>query len=177
VTYVVLVGTPKDVYLNLPPLLFAVLYDQITTLSSPTPESPWTISRMTPQLSSLSPLYLPSSPAIPFSQHPALKQIKISLLRRVLSYPLYRSFPLAEKIWTSVSDVIILGRRAILRILLKAREILMDGDWSVFVRIWFEDYIIWCQTCHESVLKVLGEEMKKVTIETIEIGYPLEDGT
>src|SRR5579862_5121119 len=171
----VLIENQKDVYLNLPPLLFAILYDQVTTLSSSTPESPWTISRLTSQLSSLSPTYISSNPSIPFSSLPPLKQIKISLFRRVLTYPLYRSLSLAEKVWSSVANLLFQGRRAIIRILLQGREILMEGDWSVFSRVWLEDYIIWSQSSSENVLTVLAQEMLKVTVEMEDIGFELND--
>src|SRR5438045_2645491 len=120
----VLIDNPKDVYLNLPPLLFAILYDKATTLDSPTPESPWTISRLSPSLSSLSPTFLINSPI------PPLKQIKIALIRRTLTYPLYRTTSLAEKIWKDAIQCLKWGKRALIRLLWSAREIFMDGDWG-----------------------------------------------
>lgn len=51
----------------------------------------------------------------------------------------------------------------------------MDGDWSVFLRIWIEDYIVWAQGRSDRVLKVLGEEMRKVMVEVGEIGFDLEE--
>ena len=165
----VLIDNPKDVYLNLPPLLFAILYDKITTLDSPTPESPWTVSRLSPSLSSLSPTYLPSYP-----EHP-LKQIKIALFRRTLTYPLYRSLPLAEHVWRETIQCLKWGKRAVIRLLWGAREIFMDGDWGVFGSIFWEDYIIWGMGSKERVLTVLAGEMEKVVVDVKEIGFGLEE--
>lgn len=163
-------------YLNLPPLLFAILYDQCTTLSCPTPESPWTISRIAPSVSSLSPVYLSPTSSVQISQFPPIKQIKVALFRRVLTYPLYRTLSLAEKLWNDTAQCLAMGRRAVIRLLLSARGIFMDGgDWSVYSRIIWEDYIIWCQTSRESVLKVLAEEMKKVELQPGEIGFGLDE--
>ena len=67
-----------------------------------------------------------------------------------------------------------LGRRAVIRTLLSGRLIIMDGDWSIFLRIWVEDYIVWVQGASDRVLKVLGEEMRKVMVEAGEIGFDLE---
>jgi protein SHQ1 len=163
-------------YLNLPSLLFAILYDQCTTSSCPTPESPWTISRIAPSLSSLAPVYLPPTSSIPFSQLPPIKQIKIALFRRVLAYPLYRTLSLAEKLWNDTVQCLAMGKRAVIRLLLSARNIFMDGgDWSVYSSIMWEDYIIWCQASRESVLKVLAEEMQKVELQLGEIGFRLDE--
>jgi len=171
----VLIENLKDIYLNLPPLLFAIIYDTVTTLSSPTPESPWTISRLTPSLAPLAPVYLTPS-SLPFSLHPPLKQIKIALFRRLLAYPLYRTPSLAEKIWRETIRCIRMGKRAVIRLLLSARTTFMDGsDWSLYLKVIWEDYIIWSQGSKDSVLQVLGDEMEKITVESDEIGFDLED--
>ena len=60
-----------------------------------------------------------------------------------------------------------------MRALLEAREICMEGEWSVFVRIMFEDYIIWAQGCRERVLEVLAGEMEKIMVEEGELGFDL----
>jgi len=169
---VVLIENVKDVYLNLPPLVFAILYDKVTTLGIPTSESPWTISRLTPTLSSLSPAYLAQTPDIPFSTLPPLKQLKIALFRRVLTYPLYRSLALAEKVWGH-SVQVVRGKRSLVRVLLEAREICMEGEWSVYGRIMIEDYVIWAQGCRERVLEVLAGEMEKVVVDEGELGFDL----
>jgi protein SHQ1 len=171
----VLIDNQKDIYLNLPPLLFAILYDKFTTLGSSTPESPWTISHLSPSLSPLSPLYLPPNTLSPFSSNPPLKQIKLALFRRILTYPLYRHLPLAEKCWKDAAAVIAMGKRAVLRVLWDAREIFLEGDWSVFNRIFWEDFLVWVQTCRESVLGVLARGMDRIEIKFGEIGFGLED--
>ena len=51
----------------------------------------------------------------------------------------------------------------------------MEGDWSVFSRVWLEDYIIWSQSSSENVLTVLAQEMLKVTVEMEDIGFELND--
>jgi protein SHQ1 len=169
-----LIENVKDVYLNLPSLIYAILYDKVTTLNQPTPESPWTISRLTPTLSSLSPAHLPPTPTEPTSLLPPLKQIKIALLRRTLTYPLYRTLPLSEKVWTETAKVLNGGKRGVMRLFLEARGNFMEGDWSLYSRIVWEDYIIWLQGAKDRVLGVLGEEMLKVHVEVEEIGFGLK---
>jgi protein SHQ1 len=173
---IVLIENPKDIYLDLPPLLFAILYDKISTMSAPTPESPWTISRLSPSLSSLAPVYLSPTASIAFSKLPPLSQIKIALYRRVLTYPLYRNLSLADKVWTETIRCLTMGKRAIIRLLILARTMFMDGgDWSVYSRIIWEDYIIWCQGSKDRVLAVLAKEMEKVEVTSDGLGFGLDD--
>ena len=51
----------------------------------------------------------------------------------------------------------------------------MDGDWGVFGRIFWEDYIIWGMGCKERVLGVLAGEMEKVVVSLGEMGFGLEE--
>jgi protein SHQ1 len=169
-----LIENVKEVYLNLPPLIYAILYDKVTTFNQPTPESPWTITRLTPTLSSLSAAHLPRTPTEPTSLLAPLKQIKIGLLRRTLTYPLYRTLPLSEKIWTETAKVLNGGKRGVMRLFLEARGVFMEGDWSLYSRIVWEDYIIWLQGAKDRVLGVLGQEMLKVHVEVEEIGFGLK---
>jgi hypothetical protein len=91
-----------------------------------------------------------------------------------MTYPLYRNLVLADKVWEQASECLKMGKRALLRLFLDAREICMDGDWSVFNRIMFEDLTIWSQTSKDRVLDILGQEMGKVEVDLKEIGFELE---
>ena len=69
-----------------------------------------------------------------------------------------------------------MGKRAIIRLLIVARTMFMDGgDWSVYSRIIWEDYIIWCQGSKDRVLTVLAEEMGKVKVTPDGLGFGLDD--
>ena len=69
-----------------------------------------------------------------------------------------------------------MGKRAVIRLLLSARTTFMDGgDWSLYLKVIWEDYIIWTQGSKDSVLQVLAEEMEKITVKSDEIGFDLED--
>lgn len=50
----------------------------------------------------------------------------------------------------------------------------MEGDWSLYSRIVWEDYITWLQAAKDRVLGVLGEEMLKVHVGVEEIGFGLK---
>ena len=52
----------------------------------------------------------------------------------------------------------------------------MDGgDWSVYSRIMWEDYIIWCQLSKDRVLMVLAEEMERAELQAKDIGFGLDE--
>jgi len=52
----------------------------------------------------------------------------------------------------------------------------MDGDWSLYSRIVWEDYIVWLQEgAKDRILAVVGEEMGKVQVNLEEIGFGLQD--
>jgi hypothetical protein len=69
-------------------------------------------------------------------------------------------------------EVLKLGKRGIIRLLLYARTV-FEADWSVYTRIIWEDYIIWAQGCKERVLIVLAEEMEKVEVDLGDIEFTL----
>ena len=68
---------------------------------------------------------------------------------------------------------VVRGKRSLVRVLLEAREICMEGEWSVYGRIMIEDYVIWAQGCRERVLEVLAGEMEKVVVDEGELGFDL----
>lgn len=52
----------------------------------------------------------------------------------------------------------------------------MDGgEYGVFLRIVWDDYIIWCQDCKDRVLNVLAEEMERVQLDVKDIGFRLDE--
>jgi hypothetical protein len=55
------------------------------------------------------PAYLPPHPHLPFSSHPPLKQLKLALFRRVVTYFLHRHLSLAEKCWKDTLVAIVMG--------------------------------------------------------------------
>ena len=51
----------------------------------------------------------------------------------------------------------------------------MDGEWSLYNRIVWEDYIHWLQGgAKDRILAVVGEEMGKVEVDLEEIGLGLQ---
>lgn len=70
-----------------------------------------------------------------------------ALYRRSLAYPWYRNYKLAKKCQEDVYDLLKLGKRAILKVLLELKDLFDHHDiYYVYSKIWLDDYCIWCQT-------------------------------
>lgn len=107
-------------------------YDSLTTLSDPTPESAWTLTALCPLFTSLT-----SS-----SSYPSILSALSSSYRRMLSFPLYRSWAVAERVRADVADVLARGRRPVARSLLGMKAILDGAEvYEVYSRIWVDQMI------------------------------------
>lgn len=137
-----------DLYLTLITLLFAYLYDSRTSQHDPTPESAWTICNLIPAFSALDP---------PHSSHyiggphtfslDELKETLLPLYRRLLAFPLYRSFALAEKCRQDLANTLKRGKRLAMRCLLEMKDILDHHDvYYIYSKIWLDDFCVWIQS-------------------------------
>ncbi|KAF7303612.1 CS domain-containing protein [Mycena indigotica] len=165
-------------YLTLATILFAYSYDARTTEGEPTPESAWTICSLTPAFAALDPA--------PYSIEPTSEITPMDLLatfvqsyRRTLAFPLHRSFILAEACRNDTARLLVTGKRAILRVLLRMKDILAHHEvYYVYNKIWVEDFCVWVQsTASDDVLRSLGTVLLSpgFRIPRGAIGWDLED--
>lgn len=76
--------------------------------------------------------------------------------RRVLAFPLYRSWALAEACRRDVADIFAGGRRVVLRALLLAKGIMDKSDvYYVYSKIWLDDYSVWIQSAARYAISIL----------------------
>lgn len=139
----------KNLYLTLLTLLFSYAYESRTTQKEPTPESGWTISSLTPAFSALdSAPYGSISTSDPNKfDSPELLSTFVACYRRALSFPLYRSFALAETCRADVVAFLSNGKRIVLRCLLEMKDILDHHDvYYIYSKIWVDDYSVWIQS-------------------------------
>ncbi|CAK5264945.1 unnamed protein product [Mycena citricolor] len=159
----------RNLYLSLTTILFAAAYEARTTQGDPTPESAWTICILTPIFSALD--------GPPYSTDPPSSDLIATLVqsyRRSLSFPLFRSFALAEKCRSDVAALFKQGKRAILRCLLETKHILEHHEVNyVYSKIWVEDFCVWVQS--EATLQDLGRELQSSQISKALIGWDLEE--
>jgi len=136
-----------NLYLTLITLLFSYAYDSRTTQHDPTSESAWTICNLTPAFSALDP---PQSESYRDGPHifsdDELRVTTVPSYRRVLTFPLYRSFSLAEKCREDVAILLQKGKRMIMRCLLEMKHTLDHHEiYYVYSKIWVNDFCTWIQ--------------------------------
>ncbi|EGN95483.1 hypothetical protein SERLA73DRAFT_113046 [Serpula lacrymans var. lacrymans S7.3] len=172
-----------NLYLTLISVLFSYAYDARTTLHDPTSESAWTICSLTPAFSALdAPPYwqaqdqpLSSGEAV-FSTEEILSTL-VQSYRRVLAFPLYRSFVLADSCRMDVAKVLSRGKRMALRCLLDLKKILDHHDiYYVYSKIWVDDLCVWIQTLgSDEILKGLAKTIEALRLPKSAVGWDLEE--
>ncbi|BFZ61876.1 hypothetical protein YB2330_002954 [Saitoella coloradoensis] len=159
-----IISDPRSLYLCLIPLLFAHAYDTRTTLNDPTPESAWTIGKLSPTIACLD------------SSFQSIHEVIVACTRRALCYPLYRNWKLVEKCWEDVYCALRLGKRWVLRCLLGVRERFEWHDvYYIYNKIIVEDYCVWIQSANDNVIRTLAHEVRHCTLAKSEMGWDLEE--
>ncbi|KAF8061544.1 SHQ1 protein-domain-containing protein [Lyophyllum atratum] len=167
-----------NLYLTLLTLLFSYAYESRTTQKDPTPESAWTLSTLIPAFSALDP---PDSPAasvadpLVFSTD-ELSGAFVTSYRRSLSFPLYRSFILAEACRMDVAQFLSRGKRTVVRCLLEMKKLLDHHEvYYVYSKVWLDDFCVWTQAyASEDVLVGLGKQIAELKIAKNSLGWRLE---
>ncbi|EUC67149.1 box H/ACA snoRNP assembly protein SHQ1, putative [Rhizoctonia solani AG-3 Rhs1AP] len=157
----------RELHIVLCTILFASQYDWRTTQGDPTPESTWTICKLVPAFCALDPCPAPVS----------LRSALRASYRRALAFPLYRSFPLCQRVQKDVVQLLGQGTRAVTRRLLATKKILDSHDvYYVYSKIWVDDFCAWL-TRHstDTDLKVCGSELAATQITRAEIGWDLDE--
>ncbi|KDR81812.1 hypothetical protein GALMADRAFT_221678 [Galerina marginata CBS 339.88] len=166
-----------DLYLTLISLLFSYVYESRTSQCDPTPESAWTMGILTPAFTALDP---------PHSSHytrgpqvfPAdgLEEVLVPSYRRSLTFPLYRSFALAEKCREDVAGLLRKGKRMVIRCLLEMKDIFDHHEvYHIYSKIWLDDFCVWIQAeASDEILELLGMTLMKVKVDKCSIGWELE---
>jgi protein SHQ1 len=139
-----------NLYLTLISLLFSYVYETRTTQCDPTPESAWTLCSLTPAFTALDPA--PYHGPSPSSSSPSMFTITeinatfVNSYRRSLSFPLYRSWALAECCRQDVAQILGQGKRLVARCLLAMKDILDHHEaYYVYSKIWVDDFCTWIQ--------------------------------
>lgn len=161
------INNPKRLYLGLVALVFASCYEERTNTGDPTVESAWTIAKICPLFGSLD------------DDFSSVAEVVCACTRRALSFPLVRNWKLVgESVFAKdVYQVLRLGRRRVLRTLLRIKELLEgsgsnggDGSSSaqyyVYSRLWIDDYVAWLQIADsnitDNVIRSIAHELHKI---------------
>ncbi|GAX28106.1 protein SHQ1 [Fistulifera solaris] len=135
----------RSLLMNLLDILFAYVYDHLTTDGEPTVESAWTVTKLSASLSCLEDW-----------SHDTVETVMISSCRRTLLYPYLRNMDLACLCWQHVSNIIP-SVDHIVRALLQLRNILLKTDQYHYLsnQIWIDPYLAWIQRENDALVKDL----------------------
>ncbi|KAL1680813.1 SHQ1 protein-domain-containing protein [Schizophyllum commune] len=162
-----------QLYATLITILFAYAYEARTTQMEPTPESAWTLCSLTPAFSALDPP--PYAPGPPLSSE-NLATALVPSYRRTLSFPLYRSFALAEACRADVASLLARGKRTVLRSLLATKSILDRHEvYYLYSKLWLDDFCVWVQGyASDDTLMDLGTRLGTLKVRKDDLGWDLE---
>ncbi|KAJ3334480.1 Hsp90 cochaperone shq1, partial [Kappamyces sp. JEL0680] len=149
------------VYFGLVDILFAYCFNCRMTEGEDTVESAWNICRLSGTLSA-------------FDSFTSIESALACSLRRCLSFPLYRSFALAEKVHSDLVVLLKLGKRAILKALLHIKQLLSHHDQMFLMdRIYITDYCIWIQTASNKRIASLASLVHHTPLKRELSNWPL----
>jgi protein SHQ1 len=145
-------------------LLFAYVYDHLTTDGDATVESAWTVSILSASLSWMedwrylssaargaTPPTSSSNPSDDFET--AVQEVLYSSLRRALIYPYLRSLTFALHCALQVADIVQQGPCCILRCLLQTRRVLNHSElYYLGDKLFIDPYLAWVQHQNSNLL-------------------------
>jgi protein SHQ1 len=148
-----LFSNPKVIYVGLIDLLLSYCYNRRTTEMENTVESAWTISKLSSMLSWL------------VSRDSLVDTVRHFYIR-VLCYPLYRNYKLADQIRKDVVTLIRSGKSVILRALLEIKYLLDHHECKYILSIlYINDYCIWIQEASSKRLEFLACALEQLALE------------
>lgn len=153
----------KAALLSLVDILFAFAYDLRTTREEECVESAWTINKLSSTLSWL-------------QSFQTMKEVKTSCARRSLIFPLYRHWSLTEAVFEDTANILKLGRRKILKCLLKIYKMFNNSEPRYLLNeLYIIDYCIWIQKISEKKIKTLLELYNECDIKKSDVGLELDE--
>lgn len=88
----------------------------------------------------------------------------LACARRALCYPLLRSWPLALRALRDAAAVLRHGRRGVLRVLLKVRQLMERADEKHLLnRLYLDQYCVWVQGVRSKQLRALADDVDTAT--------------
>lgn len=167
-------------YLNIIDILFAFIYDCITTEYEHSSESGWTINKLSSTLSNLIDFnknFYSQSKIISFDiLNELIKNLLISCYRRELIYPLYRNIKLCEKIKMNVIEVLKKGKFGLTKCFISIRKIFEKSEPRYLLNTLHIDPLLkWIQFySEEKIIKILIVKLNEIKIKKEDLKLNLE---
>lgn len=157
-----LIDDPRPCYYTILSLLFSYSYEIRSFQGETTIESAWTIGKLTPQISCLDSQLIQSNNK---TENNMIKILILTMARRALDFPLFRHYDLIIKSWYDVYWILRCGKRGVLKVLLKVRELFRKHDiYYIYCKILLDDLCSWVlrdDGCNDIVLRNLAHSLRK----------------
>ncbi|XP_006819470.1 protein SHQ1 homolog [Saccoglossus kowalevskii] len=155
--------THSIVYFGLVDIIFAYIYNHRSTEGDNTVESAWTICKLSSTLSW-------------FDSFSSLYDVIVSCYTRIVCYPLYRHWHLAEVIHDDTIKIFKLGKRKLLSCLLEIHKLLSKDDTKYLLNdLYITDYTVWIQSASHDKIESLANALKQVKITKSDLGLELDE--
>lgn len=143
-------GTDRvRIWCGLVGVLFGHCYDELTTQGDDTVESAWTIAKLSPALSWLD------------TQDSNSQAALAACCRRAATYPYLRNWDLIQRSCRGVCTLLALGRRFVLRALLRVRSILQRSETQYLLNpLFINHYCQWIQSVTTSEAQEFGKAVR-----------------
>ncbi|KAF6313490.1 SHQ1, H/ACA ribonucleoprotein assembly factor [Rhinolophus ferrumequinum] len=153
----------RQVYYSLIDILLAYCYETRVTEGERNVESAWNIRKLSPTLCW-------------FETWTNVHEILVAFGRRVLCYPLYRHFKLVLKAYRDTTEILQLGKSAVLKCLLDVHKIFQESDPAYILNdLYISDYCVWIQKAKSKKLAALAEALEEVSLTKAQLGLELEE--
>lgn len=150
-------------WLSLVDIIYGFCYNHRSTQGDNTVESAWTINKLSATLSWL-------------QVFPNLESVVKSCFRRSLCYPLFRNWKLSCKVLEDTIKMLSLGRRQVLKCLLKIHELFDSSEPRYLLnQLYITDYCIWIQSASDNKLRKLTSALQKMYISKEDVGFDLNE--
>ena len=153
----------KQLLLGLLDILFAYAYDLRTNQGEQTPESNWTVAKLSPTLSWL-------------DTCASLRDVVVTCYRRALIFPLFRYHGLSVAVMTDVVCLLRKGRKACLKSLLDIRRLFNQTLDSKYILndLYITDYCVWMQKVKDKSLDKLASALEQTMVQVSKADLSLD---
>ncbi|KAM9987130.1 hypothetical protein ACTFIY_011532 [Dictyostelium cf. discoideum] len=158
-----MISNEKSILLGLVDIIYSYAYNERVNMGYENIESAWNICKLSGTLSCLDNFY-------------NLSSVLECCFKRSLTFPLYRSWLLSERVLRDTKQIFQLGKRSLLKCLLDIKKKLESSEFKYYLnRLYIDDYCIWLQHASKKKLKSLRNKLSEYEMKKSMISWPLEE--
>ncbi|KAK5576155.1 hypothetical protein RB653_007296 [Dictyostelium firmibasis] len=158
-----MISNEKSLLLGLIDIIYSYAYNERVNMGYDNIESAWNICKLSGTLSCLDSFY-------------NLSSVIECCFKRSLTFPLYRSWLLSERVFRDTKQIFQLGKRCLLKCLLDIKKKLESSEFKYYLnRLYIDDYCIWLQHASKKKLKSLRNKLSEYDMKKSMLSWPLDE--